>query len=74
MGVPAAMGKGNARKELHDLLRAAERAGCTAELAKAGHWKVTVPGRGPVFCSATPRSGKAVTATRVRLRAMGVPL
>jgi hypothetical protein len=58
---------------MRQLLTKAEKAGCTVELRRAGHWKVTTP-NGPVFCAASPSDSHALKNTKAELRRRGVDI
>jgi hypothetical protein len=59
---------------MRQLLTKAEKAGCTVELRRAGHWKVTTPGGQAVFCAASPSDSHALKNTKAELRRRGVDL
>lgn len=61
-------------KDVRQLLKAAERAGCEVRLGNGGHWQVSRQGA-TVTVAATPRTPSAIKAIKADLRrTLGVRL
>ena len=56
-----------AKKDLLDLLKRAEKAGAVVTRTGGDHFKITGP-KGSVFCQQSPRSNRATTTVKQRLK------
>lgn len=65
--------RGVTDKKVREVLRAAERAGCTLSWTGKGHIRVETP-QGVYFTGGTPSDHRAATRLRAGLRARGVPI
>lgn len=65
------------RRDVRDIVRALEADhGCTAVISKgSSHWKVTMPGKPPVFMSHSPSDHRAIRNIKRDIRnVLGIDL
>lgn len=60
-------------KQLSDMLKKAEKQGCTVEFTNGGHIKITTP-NGPVFTASTGGDTRGWKNARALLRKKGLDL
>jgi hypothetical protein len=64
----------SAKKDITAMVRKLVKQGWGAYIARNGHWRLTNPKGQRMTCSATPRTGGALTKARADARALGAEL